>query len=181
MKEIVVISGKGGTGKTTIVGGLAVLMENKVLADCDVDAADLHLILATKVIETYDFKAGVRPVVDEKRCTACGTCAGLCRFDAIEIQKIAKIDEFLCEGCGVCVHFCPESAMSLRENTCGEWYVSDTPYGPMVHARLGIGEENSGKLVSLVKQKARQIAEDIGSDFILIDGPPGIGCPVISS
>lgn len=181
MKEIVVISGKGGTGKTTIVGGLAVLMKNKVIADCDVDAADLHLILAPKVIETHDFTAGLRPITDEKKCTACGTCAGLCRFDAIEILDVAKIDEFSCEGCGVCAYFCPEAAISLKENLCGEWYISDTLYGPMVHAQLGIGEENSGKLVSLVKRKAKEIAENIHADFILIDGPPGVGCPVIAS
>jgi MinD superfamily P-loop ATPase len=181
MKEIVIISGKGGTGKTTITGGLAALMKNKVIADCDVDAADLHLILAPKVIETHGFTAGVRPVIDEKKCTACGACAGLCRFDAIEIQDIAKIDGFSCEGCGVCAWFCPEEAISLKENLCGEWFVSETCYGPLVHAQIGIGEENSGKLVSIVKRKARQIAGDIHADFVLVDGPPGVGCPVIAS
>ena len=181
MKEIVVISGKGGTGKTTITGGLAALLEDKVIADCDVDAADLHLILAPKITERYDFTAGVTPVVDGKRCTACGTCAGLCRFDAIEVGDAAEIDEFSCEGCGVCAWFCPEEAISLKEKLCGEWYVSETHYGPLVHAQIGIGEENSGKLVSLVKRKARQIAEDICADFVLVDGPPGVGCPVIAS
>ncbi|MEZ0328765.1 MAG: ATP-binding protein [Dissulfuribacterales bacterium] len=181
MKEIVVISGKGGTGKTSITASLAVLLPRKVIADCDVDAADLHLILRPEIQERHDFYAGIRPVIDESACTGCGICKDVCRFNAVAIRDVAEIDDFNCEGCGVCAHFCPVSAISIQENICGQWYISQTNYGPMVHAALGIGEENSGKLVTQVKEKARKLAEAQGADFILVDGPPGIGCPVIAS
>lgn len=181
MKEIVVISGKGGTGKTSITAALAVLMPKKVMADCDVDAADLHLLLRPEIREQHDFYAGVRPVIDEIACTGCGICANVCRFDAVTVRDVAVIDAFNCEGCGVCAHFCSSGAISMQENLCGEWYISQTPYGSMVHAALGIGEENSGKLVTLVKEKARGLAQSEGADFVLVDGPPGIGCPVIAS
>lgn len=181
MKEIVVISGKGGTGKTSITANLGVLLPNKVLADCDVDAADLHLLLSPEIQERHVFAAGIRPVIEAASCTGCGICRDVCRFDAVTVSDVAAIDDFSCEGCGVCAHFCPAQAISMQENVCGEWYISQTPYGSMVHAALGIGEENSGKLVTLVKEKARKLAEAQGVEFILVDGPPGIGCPVIAS
>ncbi len=179
MKELLVISGKGGTGKTIVTGSFASLAENKVVVDCDVDAADLHLLLAPKVKEAHLFKSGQQPVIDEAKCTRCGTCRTVCRFDAVTPEiTISHID---CEGCGFCAFACPEHAIEMVENVSGEWYISETRYGPLVHARLGIAEENSGKLVTLVKQKARDVAEESGRDLILIDGSPGIGCPVIAS
>ncbi|MEW6594028.1 MAG: ATP-binding protein [Thermodesulfobacteriota bacterium] len=182
MKELLVLSGKGGTGKTTITGALAVLMENKVLADCDVDAADLHLILRPQNREEHEFWSGIEAHFDQERCTGCGTCATLCRFHAIAMQDgKAQPLPFSCEGCGVCAKFCPEGAITLADKLCGAWYIADTAHGPMVHARLGIGEENSGRLVALVKNKAREVAEAVRADWLLVDGPPGIGCPVIAS
>jgi MinD superfamily P-loop ATPase len=179
MKELLVISGKGGTGKTVVTGAFASLAENKVIVDCDVDAADLHLLLAPKVKEAHLFKSGLQPVIDEAKCTRCGMCKTVCRFDAVTPElTISHID---CEGCGFCANACPEHAIDMVENVSGEWYISDTRYGPFVHAKLGIAEENSGKLVTLVKQKARGLAEESGRDLILIDGSPGIGCPVIAS
>ncbi|MEN8258420.1 MAG: 4Fe-4S binding protein [Thermodesulfobacteriota bacterium] len=181
MKEIVVLSGKGGTGKTTLLGSLACLAENKVLADCDVDAADLHLLLAPEHRSENEFRSGVKARVASDKCTGCGTCQELCQFGAIDVVSCAAVDTLACEGCGVCAYFCPEQAIHLDKNHCGTWYISDTDYGPLVHAQLFAGEENSGKLVSFVKGQARQLAEDSGADFILVDGAPGIGCPVIAS
>ena len=181
MKELLILSGKGGTGKTTITSSFAWLAKNKVLADCDVDAADLHIILSPQESQRHDFISGVKAVVNPSKCTACGTCFELCRYDAIDISDTALVDDFSCEGCGVCAHFCPENAIDLVPNHCGYWFVSDTRFGTLVHAELKPGEENSGKLVSLVKQKARERAEDEGANLLLVDGPPGIGCPVISS
>ncbi|MFH1215027.1 MAG: ATP-binding protein [Pseudomonadota bacterium] len=181
MKELLVLSGKGGTGKTTITAALAVLMAGKVTADCDVDAADLHLVLNPRDREEHEFRSGVEAVIDPEQCVACGTCADLCRFDAIAMGETAQLLPFSCEGCGVCARFCPEGAIRLEEKVSGTWFIADTKYGPMVHARLGIGEENSGKLVSLVKRKAREVAEGQGAGWLLVDGPPGIGCPVIAS
>ncbi len=178
MREIVVLSGKGGTGKTSIVGSLAALAKGKVLADCDVDAADLHLLLSPKVKQENEFWSGQVAQIDEAKCTECGLCQELCRFDAIKDYKVNPID---CEGCGFCSQVCPEEAITMRENMSGHWFVSDTKYGPLVHARLGIAQENSGKLVAQVRQQARRIAEEKGLDYIISDGPPGIGCPVISS
>ncbi len=179
MKELVVISGKGGTGKTSLMAALAVLAENKVMCDADVDAADLHLLMAPRVQERHDFKGGGEAIIDLEKCTACGLCRELCRFDAI--TEDYKVDSIGCEGCGVCVDMCPEQAIAFPVKTCGEWYKSETRCGPMIHARLGIAEENSGKLVALVRQEARKLAEDQGLDLIITDGPPGIGCPVIAS
>ncbi len=181
MKEIVVLSGKGGTGKTTFLGAMAFLATNKVLADCDVDAADLHLLLAPEPRQENEFRSGVKARVDSTLCSACGSCEELCQFDAIEMNGEAQINSLSCEGCGVCAHFCPENAIILDENHCGTWFVSDTDYGPLVHAQLFAGEENSGKLVAFVKRKARQLAEENGAELILVDGAPGIGCPVIAS
>ncbi|MCD6390016.1 MAG: 4Fe-4S binding protein [Desulfobulbaceae bacterium] len=182
MKEIVVLSGKGGTGKTTFLGALAFLAENKVLADCDVDAADLHLLLAPRPRGENEFRSGVKARVIPDQCSGCGMCEELCQFDAAKMgDEVAFIDPLACEGCGVCAHFCPEDAIALDENHCGTWFISDTDYGPLVHAQLFAGEENSGKLVSFVKTKARELAEEIGADYVLVDGAPGIGCPVIAS
>ena len=179
MKELIIISGKGGTGKTSLIAAFAALAEDKVLCDADVDAADLHLILDPEVRERHEFTSGNTAVIDPQRCTECGTCRDMCRFDAIsEDFRVNPID---CEGCGVCVHFCPEKAIDFPLNTCGEWYRSDTRFGPMVHARLNIAEENSGKLVTLVRKEARQLAEKKGLKLLLTDGPPGVGCPVIAS
>ena len=179
MKELIVISGKGGTGKTSIMAAFSSLAENMVLCDADVDAADLHLIMNPKVIQQTDFQSGNTAMINKDQCTECGLCLEMCRFNAISADfKVNPID---CEGCGVCVHFCPEDAIDFPLNTCGEWFVSDTRFGPMVHARLGIAEENSGKLVTLVRQEARKLTEAKNLDLILTDGPPGVGCPVIAS
>jgi len=181
VKEIVVLSGKGGTGKTTILGCLAVLATNKVLVDCDVDAADLHLLLNPVPQQENEFRSGVKARVDRDLCSCDGMCGELCQFEAITFNDTAHIDPLACEGCGVCAHFCPEEAIILDENHCGTWFISDTWYGPLVHAQLFAGEENSGKLVALVKRKARELAEAKGAELILVDGAPGIGCPVIAS
>ena len=179
MQELIVISGKGGTGKTSLMAAFASLAENKVLCDADVDAADLHLVMAPDIRKREPFTSGHTAAIDIKRCTECGLCRELCRWDAI--GEDFAVDAVACEGCGVCVHFCPEKAIDFPENTCGEWFVSETRFGPLVHARLGIAEENSGKLVALVRQEARKLAEARGVNLILTDGPPGVGCPVIAS
>ena len=178
MKEIVVLSGKGGTGKTSIVGSLAALAEDKALADCDVDAADLHLLLSPSERMRNEFWSGQVAHIDEDKCTECGLCQELCRFNAIEDFRV---DAVSCEGCGFCFHVCPVEAITMSERMAGYWFISDTRYGPLVHARLGVAQENSGKLVAVVRQQAKQIAEEQGLDYIISDGPPGIGCPVISS
>jgi MinD superfamily P-loop ATPase len=179
MKELVVISGKGGTGKTSITGALAALAQNSVLCDADVDAADLHLLMNPDILKTSDFSGGGIAVINSEKCTQCGTCIDVCRFDAVSENFV--IDGIACEGCGVCVDLCPENAIDFPVRTCGQWFVSDTRFGPMVHARLGIAEENSGKLVTLVRKEARRLALEHGRDWIITDGPPGIGCPVIAS
>ena len=189
MKEIVVLSGKGGTGKTSLVACFASLAKNAVLADCDVDAADLYLVLEPKISRTEGFIGGVRAKIVPDKCSACGLCMELCRFDAIIEKKVEDIpelttytvDELACEGCGVCAYFCPEQAIDLEHPECGKVYVSDMRYGPMVYAKLGIAQENSGKLVAQVRKYSRNIANDKSADYIIVDGPPGVGCPVISS
>ncbi|MEJ2102558.1 MAG: P-loop NTPase [Desulfobacterales bacterium] len=179
MKELIVISGKGGTGKTSLIAAFASLAQNKVLCDADVDAADLHLIMDPHVSRQTDFKSGHTADIDNSKCTECGLCLELCQFGAISDDfKVNPVD---CEGCGVCVYFCPEKAIDFAENTSGQWFISETRFGPMVHARLGIAEENSGKLVTLVRQESRRLAEQKNLDLILTDGPPGVGCPVIAS
>jgi MinD superfamily P-loop ATPase len=178
MKELVVLSGKGGTGKTSLAGSFAALAKSKVLADCDVDAADLHLLLEPVIKQKHDFWSGQVAVIDEEKCTQCGLCPELCHFNAI---KDFRVDPISCEGCGFCYHICPVEAITLKENLSGQWFISDTKYGSLVHARLGIAQENSGKLVALVRQQAKLIAEKEGAEAIISDGPPGIGCPVISS
>jgi MinD superfamily P-loop ATPase len=179
MKELVVVSGKGGTGKTSLLAAFASLAENKVLCDADVDAADLHLIMAPVVRERHDFISGHTARIDPERCTRCGLCREVCRWQAID--DAFEVDALACEGCGVCYYFCPEKAIEFASSTCGEWYLSDTRFGPMAHACLGIGEENSGKLVTLIRQEGKKMAEAQGLDLLLTDGPPGIGCPVIAS
>lgn len=184
IQELVIISGKGGTGKTSIAASFAVLAGFPVIADCDVDAADMHLILAPSVRERHEFRCGNEAVIRPDDCTGCGRCRDLCRFDAIAEVKGGGsyvVDPVACEGCGVCVRFCPERAIDFPESLCGEWMVSETRSGPMVHARLGIAAENSGKLVSTVRREARRLAEENGHRLVLVDGPPGIGCPVIAS
>jgi MinD superfamily P-loop ATPase len=179
MKELIVLSGKGGTGKTTIVGSFAALAKNKVLTDCDVDAADLHLLLQPEAISTNEFWGGRTAHIDRKRCTECGLCIDICRYGAISDDY--EVNPISCEGCGFCYNICPVDAIEMRENMAGYWFVSDTKYGPLVHAKLGIAQENSGKLVATVRQNARALAKEKNIDLIISDGPPGIGCPVISS
>lgn len=227
MKELVVISGKGGTGKTSIVASLAALAERAVLADCDVDAADLHLVLEPKIIGRESFSGGKRASINLDRCIRCGKCAEVCRFGAVwlessdgfgslesaldaacddcsyckrscslransEIAEMVRasqssdglryaIDPTACEGCGVCAWFCPANAIEFGQVVNGEWFISQTRFGPMVHAKLGVAEENSGKLVTTVRTEARKLADQHGLDLVIIDGSPGIGCPVIAS
>ncbi len=181
-KELVIISGKGGTGKTSLTASFASLMHRAVLADCDVDAADLHLVLTPTIIEKYDFISGHEPFLKKDKCSQCGTCIEMCRFEAIGFKdETIEIDLSSCEGCGVCVYFCPEDVIGFKDRWCGNWMISSTRYGPMIHAKLGIAAENSGKLVSLVREKAREVAQKENISHIIIDGPPGIGCPVIAS
>jgi MinD superfamily P-loop ATPase len=179
MKQLTILSGKGGTGKTTLTAALAVLARNAVLADCDVDAPDLHMLLHPEVIKTQEFKGSKLAVIDKTKCTKCGLCREKCRFNAI--TEAIEVDPIACEGCGVCAAICPEDAITLVERVSGYAYISKTKYGFMAHALLSPGESNSGKLVSLVRQNARILSEKEHSDVILIDGPPGIGCPVIAS
>lgn len=189
MKEIVVISGKGGTGKTSITASFASFTSKKaVLADCDVDAADLHLILKPDIKNSFEFKSGHIARINQDKCTVCGKCMQLCRYEAVSINETGKkatnsfvIDPVSCEGCGVCVHFCPESAIDFPEEVCGEWFISQTRFGPMIHAKLGIAAENSGKLVTLVRNEGKKIAQNQNLEYLIIDGSPGIGCPVIAS
>lgn len=179
MKELVVISGKGGAGKTSITASLAVLAKRSVIVDADVDAADMHLVLPLKETRQFSFEAGFGAVMDVSKCTECGYCREICQFSAINSKY--EIDHILCEGCGVCAHFCPSGAISMKQKTCGNWFISETPFGTMMHARLFPGEESSGLLVSKLRQEARAKAEISGIDLCIIDGPPGIGCPVIAS
>ena len=182
MRELVIVSGKGGTGKTSVTASLAVLADHPVICDCDVDAADLHLILKPKIRENHDFLSGHEAVIRESDCIGCGICQDVCRFDAItnDVDTFA-VDPIACEGCGVCVHFCPQKAIDFPESLCGQWFVSETRLGPMVHAKLGVAAENSGKLVSLVRTEAKHLAEEENRRMVIVDGPPGIGCPVIAS
>jgi MinD superfamily P-loop ATPase len=190
MKEIVIISGKGGTGKTSIAASFAAIAANSaVIADCDVDAADLHLILRPTIKRRTEFRSGHAATIKPDACTGCGKCEELCRFDAITASTTWDgfpavrfiVDPVSCEGCGVCVRFCPARAIDFPERLCGEWFISETRFGPMVHAQLGAAAENSGKLVTLVRAEAKKIAEERKASYVLIDGSPGIGCPVIAS
>lgn len=179
IKELIIISGKGGTGKTSLIGAFASLARKKVLCDADVDAADLYLILEPDIKEREDFQEGHKAVINKDKCTECGLCRELCRFNAISPDFV--VNPIDCEGCGVCVHFCPEDAIDFPLQTCGELFVSETRCGPMVHARLGIAEDNSGKLVTLTRERTKEVAKKVGMNLILTDGPPGLACPVIAS
>jgi len=178
-KSIAIISGKGGTGKTSITSSLAILAKNRIVVDCDVDAADLHLILKPESSTETAFISGEFATIDPEKCTKCGKCIEACNFDAISDEFI--IDELKCEGCGVCKFVCPSDAIDMTPAECGSWYISKTRTGILVHARLDPGKENSGRLVSLVRTKAMEIAREGGSELIIIDGSPGVGCPVIAS
>ena len=179
MKELLILSGKGGTGKTSITAAFASLATNMIMCDADVDAADLHLLMnpVPKVIN--DFKGGNLAVINPDKCIQCGICSDLCRFDAI--NEDFQIDAISCEGCGVCVDLCPGNAIDFPQQTCGRWFISEAKYGPMVHARLGIAQENSGRLVALIRQQASELAIKESKELIITDGPPGVGCPVIAS
>jgi MinD superfamily P-loop ATPase len=185
-RELVVVSGKGGTGKTSIVASFFSLSAQAAAADCDVDAADLHLVLAPTVRRRWQFSGGKKAVIDKARCTLCGSCAERCRFGAIRVPKggsvlTYEVDLVSCEGCGVCVDTCPARAVTLVPTTSGEWFVSETRHGPLVHARLGIAQENTGKLVSLVRREAKALSGSLRRALLICDGSPGIGCPVIAS
>jgi len=185
----VVISGKGGTGKTSIVAAFAALAKNAVMADCDVDAADLHLILEPKIRQISDFSGGKKATIITEKCIGCGKCQDMCRFDAVNfngqgndvVDKTFTIDPISCEGCKVCVEFCPADAIEFNDSINGQWFISDTRFGPMVHAKLGIAEENSGKLVTLIRKEAKKLTQGQKKDLLIVDGSPGIGCPVIAS
>ncbi|MCK5170024.1 MAG: 4Fe-4S binding protein, partial [Bacteroidales bacterium] len=184
MKEIVVISGKGGTGKTSVTASLAVLAGNDtIVADCDVDAADMHLLMKPVIEKSENFFSGVIAKIDEDKCTNCGICADVCRFNAISIiNNQHTVNTLNCEGCGYCEKVCPVEAISMHEQNVGDWYISKTKVeNILVHAKLGIGAENSGKLVAKVKNEAKRLAKENNKDYIIIDGSPGIGCPVVSS
>ncbi len=178
MREVVVLSGKGGTGKTTVSGSLAVLASNKVMADCDVDAANLHLLLDPVLKSSSPFYGLKKATINHEKCLGCNLCIHLCRFDAIGPGFV--VDPVLCEGCAVCYHACPCGAVEMIEHVAGYLFLSETRYGPLVHARLGIAEDNSGKLVAAVRKEARRLAEEEKKELIITDGPPGIGCPAIS-
>ena len=182
MKQITIISGKGGTGKTTLVASFAALAENIVIADCDVDAPDLHLLLHPEIVKREEFKGLNVAAIDKSKCIECGICEEACRFKAIsDTGSGYAVNPTRCEGCGVCVFVCDSDAIKLKERVSGHAFISKTKYGTMAHAQLNIAEEASGKLVTVVRDNAQRVAEEEGSDLILIDGSPGIGCPVIAS
>jgi MinD superfamily P-loop ATPase len=189
IREIVVLSGKGGTGKTSVTASLAALAEEPALADCDVDASNLPLVLDPRIRRRETFTGGLRGRIKPGHCIACGKCEELCRFDAIffdgpgngQVPRTFRVDPSACEGCGVCAHFCAEHAIELAPADGGEWFVSDTRFGPLVHARLRPGQGNSGKLAALVREQARAAARAAGRQLLLIDGPPGVGCSVMAS
>jgi len=183
LKELTIVSGKGGTGKTTVTAAFASLVPEKIMTDCDVDAADLHLILQPEILREEKFIGGRMPQMDKSLCTDCGLCQQECRFAAIDYseERGYHINPFACDNCGLCAFVCPEGAITMVDAVNGAWYISRTPYGKMVHAKLGIGEDNSGKLVTLVRQQAKKLAEEENLSLIINDGPPGIGCPVTAA
>ncbi len=179
MKQIAVISGKGGTGKTMLLSSIVALAKNKVIVDCDVDASNLHIMLDPKILRTEEYFGGKKAKKDPALCDLCGICEQLCRFGAID--KNMNISDLNCEGCSLCAIACPQNAITMKDNLSGQWFVSSTKYGTFVHAKLGPAEENSGKLVAQIKKHAKLIADNEQSDYILVDGPPGIGCPLMST
>jgi len=185
MKQLVILSGKGGTGKTSVAAALAHLASQElpiVLADADVDAANLELVLNPTRLEEHAFMGGQLAVIDADKCTLCGTCYDVCRFDAIlPGDDTYRVDPLACEGCASCVYQCPEEAIHSEERQAGLWFRSDTRFGPLFHAHLFAAQENSGKLVTMVKQQGRLLGLDQGRELLIVDGPPGIGCPVISA
>ncbi|MFO7864493.1 MAG: 4Fe-4S binding protein, partial [Salinivirgaceae bacterium] len=182
MKEITVLSGKGGAGKTTITGALTTLLENTVITDCDVDAADLYLLLQPTIIEQYAFPGGAKAIINNNLCVHCNKCIDYCRFDALHYKDDKLVvNEYHCEGCGLCKNICPADAISMMQEFSNHWYISETRNGIMIHARMKPGEENSGKLVAKLRTIAREKAKTTGADYIVNDGPPGIGCAPIAS
>ncbi|MCW4025163.1 MAG: ATP-binding protein [Candidatus Bathyarchaeota archaeon] len=179
MKQLTVLSGKGGTGKTSLTASFAVLAKHAVVADCDVDAPDLHMLLHPQVISEQDFVGSKLATIDQEKCVKCGLCKKSCHFDAI--TSSLEVDAVACEGCGVCKIVCPADAVTFAPRVSGKAFISKTKYGFMSHAQLFPGEANSGKLVTLVRQNAKVIAEKEGCGLVIIDGSPGIGCPVIAS
>ncbi len=180
MKQVLILSGKGGTGKTTVAGAFARLAAPCVTADCDVDAADLHLILSPEPAERNEFYGGKKAAIDPAKCSSCGRCAEVCRFDAVRREPYS-VDRLSCEGCGVCAWNCPEGAISLTGSLSGTWAVSKFRFGVFAGARLEPAEENSGKLVAILKTEAVKAAEAAGAEWLILDGSPGIGCPVLAS
>jgi len=184
MKQLVVLSGKGGTGKTSITAALAHLASRErgiVMADADVDAANLGIVTDPRVRSRQIFKGAQMAVVDAEACTACGECLDACRFGAVTMDEVAFVSEAACEGCEACFHRCPDRAIAMKPVDVGEWFVSDTRFGPLCHARLFPGRENSGKLVTEIRRAASELAVEENRDWVLVDGPPGIGCPVIAA
>lgn len=188
MKQLVILSGKGGTGKTSLTAAIAQLAKagpvtmNLVLADADVDAANLELLLAPELIEEHTFLGGHVAIIDPAFCQGCGICQQVCRFGAVRLDDLFyTVDPLACEGCAACHYQCPEAAIQMKQQIAGKWFRSNTPYGPLFHAALRPAQENSGKLVTMVRQQARLMALDHGFQAVLVDGPPGIGCPVISA
>lgn len=188
MKQLVILSGKGGTGKTSVTAAFAhlaaqgALAGKTILADADVDAANLELVLQPQLREKEDFKGGYVAVIDYDACNGCGDCETVCRFDAIHYEDgLYEIDSVACDGCAACAYQCPKGCISLQEQMAGRFYHSESRYGPLYHAGLFPGQDNSGKLVTLVRQRARQQALDENRELVIVDGPPGIGCPVISA
>lgn len=182
VKELVVISGKGGTGKTTLTSSFAYLMKNKIIVDADADAADMFILMKPKVKEEHKFKGKAVAVIDQKKCISCGVCKKLCKFDAINVSDGKySVNPVKCDSCTLCQIACPEDAIEMEDQISGEWFISETAYGTMVHARLTPGAENSGNLVTMVKHRAHILSEENNIDYILVDGSPGVGCPVIST
>ncbi len=183
MKEITILSGKGGTGKTSITAAIAALAQHAVFCDNDVDAADLHLLLAPEVKEENVFLSAWQAEINQDKCTGCSLCMEYCRFDAIHLQEDGRlqVNPFQCEGCKLCEKVCPAGAIVTEQSDKNFWFISDTRFGAMVHAHMGPGEENSGKLVTKVRQEAAKIAADNALEYIINDGPPGIGCTAISA